>query len=72
MIAKDDDRWVGRKPKEEPGEPTRRLSVDVPLGLHTRFKIACASQHVNMADALRDAIEERTRALETSRGSVAG
>ena len=42
----------------------RRLSVDVPISLHTRFKVACAAKRLNMADTLREAIEERTRAME--------
>jgi hypothetical protein len=38
--------------------------VDVPISLHTRFKVVCAVKHLNMADMMRGAIEDRVRALE--------
>ena len=60
------DDWVAHKPEatEKPAEPTKRLSVDIPVSLHTRFKVICAARQLNMADMMRGAIENRVRALE--------
>jgi hypothetical protein len=40
--------------------------VDLPISLHTRFKVVCAAKQLNMADMMRSAIEERVRALEAA------
>ena len=43
--------------KEKPSEPMKRLTIDVPLSLHTRLKTACAASEKKIADVVRDLIE---------------
>jgi hypothetical protein len=67
VLTQDD--WVTHKREsapEKPLEPTKRLSVDIPVSLHTRFKVVCAAKQLNMADMMRGAIEDRVRALEAA------
>ncbi len=45
-------------------EPTARLSLDIPVTLHTRFKVACARSRVKMTSEILDFIERRTQELE--------
>lgn len=45
-------------------EPTRRVSIDVPESLHTRFKVACAKSRAKMAPEIIAFIEKRTQELE--------
>lgn len=47
-------------------EPTRRLSIDVPESLHTRFKVACAKTRAKMAPEIIAFIEKRVRELENN------
>ena len=55
-----DDEFVRQKPAQsDPGEPLKRITVDVPLSLHTRVKIDCAARHTNMATAIKEMIEQR-------------
>jgi hypothetical protein len=42
---------------EKPSEPMKRLTIDVPLSLHTRLKTACAASEKKIADVVRDLIE---------------
>ncbi|MTW18799.1 hypothetical protein GJ689_21595 [Rhodoplanes serenus] len=37
---------------------TKRFTIDVPLDLHARVKIACARRGLNMADELRRILEQ--------------
>ena len=55
------DDWVrAREPGTEPViEPMKRLTIDVPRGLHTRIKSQCALQNVQMADVVRELLEQR-------------
>lgn len=46
------------------GEPLRRLSVDIPESLHTRFKVACAKARAKMGPEIIAFIERRIRELE--------
>jgi len=41
-----------------PGEPMKRLTIDVPLSLHTRIKTQCALQSEQMASAIRELLEQ--------------
>jgi ParG len=58
--------WVkgaGRNPEArlaaaEPIEPMKRLTIDVPLSLHTRLKTGCAASGRKIADVVRALIEE--------------
>ena len=46
------------------GEMTKRLSVDLPASLHTRFKTACSATGRSMTGELLALVEGRTRQLE--------
>lgn len=45
-------------------EPTKRLSIDLPESLHTRFKVACTKAHSKMVGEIISMIEKRTDELE--------
>lgn len=51
------DGWVTQKPVEA-GEPTKRLTIDIPQALHTRIKTTCAANQQKMADAVRALLEQ--------------
>jgi hypothetical protein len=56
---------TGRPPKLGlSAEPLTKLSFNLPVSLHRRFKLACVTHNLNMADTMREAVEERTRKLE--------
>jgi hypothetical protein len=38
---------------------TKRLTVDIALSLHQRFKSQCALQGLQMADVVRELLEKR-------------
>ena len=46
------DDWVADRPTRTT-EPTKRLTIDVPVSLHQRIKVQCTLQGENMADVLR-------------------
>jgi hypothetical protein len=48
----------------KPEEPTKRVSIDVPESLHTRFKVACAKSRAKMAPEIIAFIERRVQELE--------
>ena len=50
------DAWVNDR---DPGQPMKRLTIDVPLGLHTRIKTQCAVEGLKMADVIRDMLDGR-------------
>lgn len=49
-------------------EPTKRLSLDLPASLHTRFKTACSATDRKMVGELQAYIEARTKELEEEAG----
>ena len=53
------DTWVNtREAKpDNPTEPMKRLTIDIPSSLHTRVKAGCAMRGVKMADVLRVYLE---------------
>ena len=55
------DEWVNAGAAKAGGgdEPIKRLTIDVPVSLHTRMKAGCAMQGLNMADVVRDMLEKR-------------
>ena len=55
------DEWVNTGAAKTGGgeEPTKRLTIDVPVALHTRVKAQCAMQRLKMADVVRDMLEKR-------------
>lgn len=54
--------------KTMPDEPTKRLSLDLPASLHTRFKTACSATDRKMGGELQAFIEQRTQELEDDAG----
>ena len=48
------DDWVDSRANEE----FKRFTVDLPLSLHKRMKIACATRGTKMADEIRKLLEE--------------
>lgn len=58
----DPDEWVrtGRAepPPVEDAEPMKRLTIDVPMNLHTRIKVTCARRGVKIADEVRALLEQ--------------
>lgn len=57
----DADKWVESRSVSKPAAPDvpmKRLTIDIPAELHTRFKIFCASRGERMADVLRRLIEQ--------------
>jgi hypothetical protein len=45
-------------------EPMKRLSIDMPAGLHRRFKVACTTADKVMVAEVLTFIEQRTAELE--------
>ena len=56
---KNADDWIDRATKPMPGEPMKRLTIDVPVSLHQRIKIRCAMDGFKMADVIREMLVER-------------
>ena len=48
--------------------PTKRLSLDLPSSMHTRFKTACSATDTKMVREVMDYIERRTAELEDRAG----
>ena len=53
---------------EDIAQPSKRLSLDLPAGVHTRFKTACSATGRRMVGELQDFIERRTAELEAEAG----
>jgi hypothetical protein len=51
-----------------PAEASKRLSLDLPASVHTRFKTACSATGRKMVGELQDFIERRTAELEAEAG----
>jgi hypothetical protein len=51
-----------------PVESTKRLSLDLPISIHTRFKTACSATNRKMVNEIQDLIERRTAELEEEAG----
>lgn len=49
-------------------EPIKRLSVNLPEGLHTRFKTACSATNRRMVREMLELVERRTAELEAEAG----
>ena len=58
------DSWVADKPPA--AEPVKRLTIDIPLGLHRRVKTGCVREEVPIADVVRDFLERRFPADDTA------
>lgn len=57
-------------PVAEAIEPTKRLSLDLPSRVHTRFKTACSATGTKMVAELQAFIEQRTAELEVQAGII--
>ncbi len=53
---------------EAKAEPTKRLSLDLPSSMHTRFKTACSATGRKMVAELQTYILQRTEELEKEAG----
>ena len=51
------DAWVADKPAA--AEPVKRLTIDIPLGLHRRVKAGCVGEEVYIADLVRQFLDRR-------------
>src|SRR4051794_1271112 len=51
-----------------PAEPTQRLSIDLPVSKHTRFKTACSATKRKMAVEIEAFIDRRIVELEAEAG----
>ncbi len=63
------DEWVKASPEPAvatPAEPMKRFTLDVPLSLHARIKVACAHRGLKMADVLRELLEREFPAAAKS------
>ena len=40
-------------------EPKKRLTVDLPLSLHSRIKLRCVQDNVAISDVVRELLEKR-------------
>ena len=49
-------------------EPTKRLSLDLPISTHTRFKTACSATGTKMVKEVEAFIQQRTAELEEEAG----
>lgn len=63
-ISADADKWVENRetPAPESGEPMKRLTIDVPLSLHRRLKLACVKRGHKMTDEIRALLEQHYQA----------
>jgi hypothetical protein len=52
------DSWVANRAGEG-REPTKRLTIDVPVSLHKRIKSQCVAEDAVMADVIRELLEKR-------------
>lgn len=57
------DAWVSDRATTaldtpEAKEPTKRLTIDVSAELHRRIKVQCALRGVNIADVLRELLDQ--------------
>jgi hypothetical protein len=62
------DRPVDGDAGERPTEPMKRLSLDLPASMHTRFKTACSATGRKMGAEIQDFIEQRIKQLEEEGG----
>jgi hypothetical protein len=57
-LGQDDERLSEAVPEAAPAmrEPTKRLTIDIPAGLHRRLKLGATERDLNIADVIRDLI----------------
>jgi hypothetical protein len=59
---------AGARATSAPAEPIKRLSLDLPASVHTRFKTACSATGRKMVGEIEDFVKRRTAELETEAG----
>ena len=59
---------VKSAPPKVADEPTKRLSLDMPESVHTRFKTACSATGRKMVSEMQGFIEQRIKELEAEAG----
>jgi hypothetical protein len=63
------DAWVSDRPVET--EPTKRLTVDIPLSLHLRVKSQCALHNRLISDVVREILENHfVKEYDEATGSI--
>ena len=57
-LGQDDERApeASLEPSPAPREPTKRLTIDIPAGLHRRLKLGATERDLNIADVVRELI----------------
>ena len=55
-------------PVARPAERSKRLSLDLPESVHTRFKTACSATGRKMVSEIQEFIERRIAELESEGG----
>ena len=63
-----DEKSAEKRAVKAVGGPTKRLSLDLPENVHTRFKTACSATNRKMVTELQAFIEKRTAELEAEAG----
>lgn len=62
------DRGDRSVPSPRTTEPTKRLSLDLPATMHTRFKTACSAAGRKMGTEIQAYVERRIKELEDEAG----
>jgi hypothetical protein len=55
-LGQDDEPRAAPEPAPIPREPTKRLTIDIPAGLHRRLKLGATERDLNIADVVRELI----------------
>lgn len=53
------DNWVEQRVVSDVTEPMKRLTIDIPLSLHTALKKDCAERGVKIANDVRDLLKQK-------------
>lgn len=59
QAAPSPDAWVESRQPEAGSDATKRLTLDIPAGLHARIKAACAMRGTKMIDEITVLLEEK-------------
>jgi hypothetical protein len=62
------DNWVNAR--EGVTEPVKRLTIDIPKSLHKRVKTGCAVEDQDMAEVVREFLEQRFPPTEKEPNSL--
>jgi hypothetical protein len=56
-LGQDDEKPIGAVRASAPPEPTIRLTLDIPKGMHKRLKLGATEREKTIADVIRELIE---------------